>query len=80
MDIPNDPSYSGKMGRRKLYSVNLNLPLPDEAFIKRLDDTVRQGETRLDVIREGILREIKRREAASSADRPAAKRKPGGDR
>jgi hypothetical protein len=80
MDIPNGPSYSGKMGRRKLYSVNLNLPLPDEAFIKRLDDTVRRGETRLDVIREGILREIKRREAASSADRPVPKRKPGGDR
>ncbi|WP_133637033.1 hypothetical protein [Zavarzinia compransoris] len=49
------------MGRRKLWheSVNLTLPLGAKA---RMDSVLNEGEDRLDLIREAIEREVKRRE------------------
>jgi len=49
------------MGRKKLYPERLTLPLAAET-VERLDAVREKGEDRLDVIREGIERELKRRE------------------
>jgi hypothetical protein len=52
-----------KMGRTMLYPVRITLPLA-EGVTERLDALVVPPETRLDIIREAIEREIKRRTAA----------------
>lgn len=50
-----------KMGRRKLWSENVNLTLPEGAKA-RMDAALEEGEDRLELIREAIERELKRRE------------------
>lgn len=50
-----------KMGRKKLWSENINLTLPEGAKA-RMDAALREGEDRLALIREAIERELKRRE------------------
>lgn len=52
------------MGRKKLWTVRLTLPLDDET-VGRMDAALGDGEARLDLIREGIERELKRRERKS---------------
>lgn len=54
------------VGRKKLFPVRLTLPLTDET-VKRLDAARGDGEDRLDVIRDGIERELKRREKAAKS-------------
>lgn len=49
------------MGRKKLYPERLTLPLTTET-LERLDTLLHEGEVRLDLIREAIDRELKRRE------------------
>jgi len=48
------------VGRKKQWPVRLTLPLTDET-VERLDAVRRDGESRLDVIREGIDRELRAR-------------------
>lgn len=50
-----------KVGRKKQWTKRLTLPLAKET-VERLDAARADGEDRLDVIREGIERELKRRE------------------
>lgn len=50
-----------RMGRKKLWAENINLTLPEGAKAK-MDAALRDGEDRLDLIREAIDRELKRRE------------------
>jgi Arc/MetJ-type ribon-helix-helix transcriptional regulator len=54
-DIP------GKVGRKKLWSENINLTLPEGAKA-RMDAALEEGEDRLDLIRAAIEKELKRRE------------------
>lgn len=49
------------MGRKKLWTYRITLPLAAET-IARIDDLLADGEARLDLIREAIDRELKRRE------------------
>jgi hypothetical protein len=49
------------VGRKKLWTERLTLPLTEEA-VKRMDVLREEGEARLDLIREAIERELKRRE------------------
>jgi len=49
------------MGRKKLWTERLTLPLNEEQ-VSRMDAALRDGEARLDLIREAIERELKRRE------------------
>jgi hypothetical protein len=49
------------VGRKKQWPVRLTLPLTDET-VARLDAVREEGEARLDVIRDGIERELKHRE------------------
>ena len=49
------------MGRKKLWTERLTLPL-DRETVERLDAAREDDEDRLDVIRAGIERELKRRE------------------
>lgn len=49
------------MGRKKLWPVRLTLPLTTET-VARMDSALADGEARLDLIREAIERELKRRE------------------
>ena len=49
------------VGRKKLWPVRLTLPMTDE-MLERLDAARGADEARLDVIREAIERELKRRE------------------
>lgn len=51
-----------KVGRKKLWTERLTLPLNKET-VERLDAALRDGEVRLDLIREAIERELKRRKA-----------------
>jgi metal-responsive CopG/Arc/MetJ family transcriptional regulator len=53
------------MGRKKLWTTRLTLPLTDEA-VERMDAALADGEARLDLIREAIERELKRRERRST--------------
>lgn len=53
------------MGRKKLWAENVNLTLPEGAKA-RMDAALREGEDRLDLIREAIDRELKRREREKS--------------
>jgi hypothetical protein len=48
------------MGRKKLWDERILLPLASE-MLERLDGLLAEGETRLDLIREAIDRELKRR-------------------
>lgn len=54
-DIPN------RVGRKKLWSENINLTLPEGAKA-RMDAALEEGEDRLDLIRSAIEKELKRRE------------------
>lgn len=49
------------MGRKKLFAERITLPLTTET-LERLDTLLHEGEVRLDLIREAIDRELKRRE------------------
>jgi hypothetical protein len=49
------------MGRKKEWDVRLTLPITDET-VERMDDALREGEARVDLIREAIERELRRRE------------------
>lgn len=51
------------MGRKKLWNARLTLPLT-EATVERMDAALKDGEARLDLIREAVERELKRREKA----------------
>jgi hypothetical protein len=51
------------VGRKKLWSENINLTLPEGAKA-RMDAALEEGEDRLDLIRAAIDRELKRRERA----------------
>lgn len=50
------------MGRKKLWDERILLPLKAET-LGRVDAALRDGEARLDLIREAIERELKRRKA-----------------
>lgn len=50
------------MGRKKLWDERILLPLKGET-LSRVDAALRDGEARLDLIREAIDRELKRRKA-----------------
>lgn len=50
------------MGRKKLWDERILLPLASET-LGRVDDALKDGETRLDLIRVAIERELKRRKA-----------------
>lgn len=50
------------MGRKKLWTARLTLPLTADT-VERLDAALRDDEARLDLIREAIERELKRRKA-----------------
>lgn len=52
------------MGRKKLYSERLTLPLTTET-VAEMDAALADGETRLDMIREAIERELRRRKRKS---------------
>jgi hypothetical protein len=54
------------MGRKKLWHENINLTLPEGAKA-RMDAVLREGEDRLDLIREAIDKEVKRRERKTVA-------------
>lgn len=49
-----------KVGRKLLFPVRITLPLSDE-MAKQIDSWLKDGEARLDLIREAIEREIERR-------------------
>ena len=49
------------MGRKKLWTERITLPLAAET-VARIDSLLIDGEARLDLIREAIERELKRRE------------------
>jgi Arc/MetJ-type ribon-helix-helix transcriptional regulator len=49
------------VGRKKLWSENINLTLPEGAKA-RMDAALEEGEDRLDLIRAAIERELRRRE------------------
>jgi hypothetical protein len=53
---------NNRMGRKKLWTERLTLPLAEET-VQRLDAALRDDETRLDLIREAIEKELKRRKA-----------------
>lgn len=53
------------MGRKKLWTERITLPLTTET-LERLDTLLHEGEIRLDLIREAIEKELKRRERAIS--------------
>ena len=50
------------VGRKKLWDVRITLPITSET-VERLDAALRDGEARLDLIREAIEKELKRRKA-----------------
>lgn len=49
------------MGRKKIWTERLTLPLKEET-VARMDAALKDGEARLDLIREAVERELKRRE------------------
>ncbi|HSC55783.1 MAG TPA: YlcI/YnfO family protein [Nitrospira sp.] len=53
------------MGRKKLWSDRLTLPVTAET-VAAMDAALEAGETRLDLIREAIERELKRRKRKAS--------------
>lgn len=52
------------MGRKKLWTERLTLPLTEEG-VAEIDAALSENETRLDLIREAIDRELKRRRRIS---------------
>ncbi|MGX1786894.1 hypothetical protein ACWIGM_09170 [Bosea sp. NPDC055332] len=50
-----------RVGRKKLWTERITLPMA-EGTTERIDAALRQDEVRLDLIREAIERELKRRE------------------
>lgn len=58
------------MGRKKLWAENVNLTLPEGAKA-RMDAALREGEDRLDLIREAIERELKRRQKTGKGGQSA---------
>lgn len=52
------------MGRKKLWDLRILLPLAT-GTADRIDAALDEGETRLDLIRQAIERELKRRERRS---------------
>ncbi len=52
------------MGRKKVWDERILLPLKTET-LERIDGLLTDGEARLDLIREAIERELKRRERRS---------------
>jgi metal-responsive CopG/Arc/MetJ family transcriptional regulator len=52
------------MGRKKLWPERLTLPISTE-MLERIDAGLREGEARVDLIREAIERELKKRERRS---------------
>ena len=52
------------MGRKKLWSERLTLPVTAET-VAAMDAALAEGETRLDLIREAIERELRRRARAA---------------
>ena len=52
------------MGRKKEWDVRLTLPLTGET-VERMDDALQEGEARVDLIRDAIERELRRRERKS---------------
>jgi hypothetical protein len=53
------------MGRKKLWDERITLPISTE-MIEALDDALHKDETRLDLIRLAIEKELKRRHKSSS--------------
>jgi metal-responsive CopG/Arc/MetJ family transcriptional regulator len=53
------------MGRKKLWTSRLTLPLTTD-LVARMDAALAEGEARLDLIREAIERELKRRARRST--------------
>lgn len=49
-----------RVGRKKLFEERITLPLP-ASMLAAVDASLREAEPRLDMIREAIEREIKRR-------------------
>ena len=60
MTVYHVPDTPPRMGRKKLWAENVNLTLPEGAKA-RMDKALREGEDRLDLIREAIERELIRR-------------------
>lgn len=56
-----------RVGRKKQWTERIQLPLA-EGTTARLDSLLKPGEVRLDVIREAIERELKRREREQRKD------------
>ena len=56
---------SARVGRKKEYPDRITLPLA-EGVLAKVDAVLSAGEPRLDMIREAIEREIKRRERQKS--------------
>lgn len=56
---------TGRVGRKKQWTERIQLPLA-EGTTARIDGLLQDGEVRLDMIREAIEREIKRRERQKS--------------
>jgi len=54
------------MGRKKLWPERLTLPISTE-MLERMDAMLADGEMRLDLIREAIEKELKRRERRERA-------------
>jgi hypothetical protein len=52
------------MGRKKVWDERILLPLSTE-ILERVDAALRDGEARLDLIRDAIERELRRRERKS---------------
>lgn len=50
------------MGRKKVWDERILLPLKTET-LRRVDAALRDGEARLDLIRDAIEKELKRRKA-----------------
>ncbi|HSI42014.1 MAG TPA: hypothetical protein VLA00_15840 [Xanthobacteraceae bacterium] len=59
-------AFPVRVGRKKQWTERITLPLA-EGTTSRIDALLTPGEVRLDLIREGIDRELKRRERKRSA-------------
>lgn len=55
------------MGRKKEFTDRITLPLA-EGVLERIDAVLAEKEPRLDMIREAVEREIKRREKKAAKD------------
>lgn len=60
-------AIAGRVGRKKEFPERITLPMA-EGTTARVGAVVREGEVRLDVIREAIERELKRREREKPKD------------